>query len=201
MHGYLSSVEGVVNAVVRGDLHGARETAATLASAPPPVALPDAMTRHALALTTAARQAAAAPSVTHAAVSVGRALAACGACHRATGASPSLIGPHTPVILTGTAAHMVAHRHAVDRLMRGLFVPSDREWRDGARALSAAPLHARGVPRDPPLAPGDLRIEEAIHRLATEAAEAVAIDNRIRVFSTLLARCGDCHARLDHPPR
>jgi hypothetical protein len=90
---------------------------------------------------------------------------------------------------------MVAHQRATEQLLRGLVMPSTSEWLGGARALRAAPLHAAEPPRDPQLTAERLRIEEAVHRLAEEAAGAETPAARARVYATLLSRCADCHRR------
>jgi hypothetical protein len=54
-------------------------------------------------------------------------------------------------------------------------------------------LHARELPRDKKLTPELLRVEEAVHRIAEEAVAAETPESRTRVYSTLLARCADCH--------
>ena len=93
----------------------------------------------------------------------------------------------------GTVGHMLDHQRAIDQMLRGLIVPSQSEWMNGARGLRAAPLHARELPRDAKLAPALLRVEEAVHRLAEEAIGADTVAAKERVYSTLLTRCADCH--------
>jgi hypothetical protein len=115
---------------------------------------------------------------------------------------PAIASKEMPSV-GGTVGHMLEHQAAVNSLLRGLVVPSTSEWTQGARALRAAPLHAREAPRQPKLAPDLLRIEEAVHRLAEEAVAAESTQGRVRVYSTLLARCADCHSlhrRIWGPP-
>jgi cytochrome c2 len=202
MHDNFRAASAIQTAVIRGDLEALREPARELAALTIPPGLPDAATRHADALSAAARQALDAKHVTAAAVATGTLLAACGSCHRAVGTMPAVASKELPFV-GGTVGHMLEHQAAVNQMLRGLVVPSNSEWSKGARALRAAPLHARDVPRQPTLTPELLRVEEAVHRLAEEAVAAESTQNRVRVYSTLLARCADCHSlhrRIWGPP-
>jgi hypothetical protein len=186
MHEQLRAVTTLQAAVVRGDLEAVRAPALLLTRFALPAGLENAL-KHAQKINAEARAALAARDVTSAATATARMLAACGDCHRSVDTTPGLSTPGWPSI-GGTVGHMLDHQRAIDKLLRGLVIPSNREWLAGARALRAAPLHARDL--TPPL----LRVEEAIHRLAEEAVGAETTDNRVRIYSTLLARCADCHS-------
>lgn len=192
MHENLRAATLVQAGVVRGDLGAVRGPARSLSALAVPPGLPDAMTRHAVALRAAALRAADAPDITAAATATAAMLSACGTCHRAAGTMPTIPAAALPTV-GGTVGHMLEHQRAVEGLLRGLVIPSNSEWTQGARALRAAPLHARELPRDAGLTPELLRVEEAIHRLAEEAVAAELPESRVRVYGTLLSRCGDCH--------
>jgi hypothetical protein len=193
MHERLGKALVVQAAVSRGDLEAARRDARVLAALETPTGLPDIAGIHMKALTGAAARAANAATVVVAATASAEMLASCGACHRAFGTMPALAARETPKV-GGTVGHMLDHQRATDQLLRGLVVPSNEAWLQGARALRASPLHADGPPRNPRLAPELLRVEEAVHRLAEDAVAAEHVDSRVRVYSTLLSRCADCHS-------
>lgn len=192
MHEQLRAVSTLQAAVVRGDLEAVRAPALQLTKLTVPAGLEDAV-KHAQKINAEAEAALAAREPTAAATAIARMLAACGDCHRSVGTMPAVSTPDFPTV-GGTVGHMLDHQRAIDQLLRGLVIPSDREWQGGARALRAAPLHADKLPRDAKLTPQLLRVEEAVHRLAEDAIAAETTDNRVRVYSTLLARCADCHS-------
>jgi cytochrome c553 len=192
MHEALGDVIATQAAIVRGDLDAMRLHARRLTTLAPPSGLPESAHRHVQSINAAAHDAIAAATPAGAAMAAARMLAACGHCHRAVGTMPAVSSPRLPTV-GGTVGHMLEHQRAVDQLLRGLIVPSNQEWQTGARGLRASPLHARELPARAQLAPELLRVEEAVHRLAEDAVAAETADSRVRVYSTLLARCADCH--------
>jgi hypothetical protein len=202
MHENLRAASALQMAVIRGDLDAVREPARQLAALTVPAGLSDETAKAVRGVTAAAREALDSTQVTAAAIATANLLVACGTCHRAAGTMPAIASSKMPTV-GGTVGHMLEHQAAVNQLLRGLVVPSTSEWTQGARALRAAPLHAREAPREPKLAPELLRVEEAVHRLAEEAVAAESTQNRVRVYSTLLSRCADCHSlhrRVWGPP-
>jgi cytochrome c553 len=192
MHEHYQLVAVIQSAVTRGDLDAAREPARRLHDSPVPRGLPDAMTRHATAMTTAAGRVAAATTLTDAAHAAGTMLAACGTCHLATGSAPAMPDAPAPAV-GGLVGHMVDHQRAITQLQHGLMTPSTSDWTRGARALRAAPLHRADLPADSRSSTELKRVEDAVHRLAEEALSAELTATRVRVFSTLLSRCAECH--------
>ena len=90
---------------------------------------------------------------------------------------------------------MLEHQVAVQQLVEGLVVPSDATWRNGARALAAAPMNATELPVDAAVRRQLAPTEERLHRLATGAAEADDPFARAAFYGQLLAACADCHTR------
>jgi hypothetical protein len=193
MHERYRLVTTIQTAVTRGDLEAVREPARRLADASVPRGLPDRMTRHSTAMADAATRAASAATLSVAAHATASMLAACGSCHLDAGTRPAM-GDGVAPSVGGIVGHMIDHQRAIDRLQRGLITPSSSDWLQGARDLRAAPLHRAGLPRDPKLTEELQRVEEAVHRLAEDAVAAELTGTRVRVFSTLLARCADCHS-------
>jgi hypothetical protein len=193
MHEQYRQVMVVQSAVTRGDLEAVRAPARLLAAATTPRGLPDAMSRHAVAMTAAASQAATAPNLTGAAHATATMLSECGTCHLDAGTRPAISDTSTTAV-GGIVGHMIDHQRAIDQLQRGLMIPSSSDWIQGARGLRAAPLHRADLPPDPKLTGELRRVEEAVHRLAEDAVSAELTATRVRVFSTLLSRCADCHS-------
>jgi hypothetical protein len=193
MHEHYQLVVLIQSAVTRGDLDAAREPARRLHDSPVPRGLPDAMTRHATAMAAAARRVAAATTLTDAAHAVGTMLAACGTCHVATGTRPAMSDSSAPAV-DGLVGHMIDHQRAITQLQRGLMTPSSVDWTQGARGLRAAALRRTDLSPDSSSSAELKRVEDAVHRLAEEALSAELTVTRVRVFSTLLARCAECHS-------
>jgi cytochrome c553 len=192
MHQRYRAVSIVQAALVRGDVTAVNPSARTLSQSEVPPGLPESASKHAMAMRDAARDASVATNVAAAAAATATMLATCGSCHRSVGTMPAPSSVNLPAV-GGTVGHMLDHQRAIDRMLRGLVVPSESEWMNGARGLRAAPLHARELPRDAKLTPALLRVEEAVHRLAEEAVGADTVAAKVRVYGTLLARCAECH--------
>lgn len=192
MHDQYQLVGVIQNAITRGDLDAARAPARSLAAAPTPRGLPDAMARHADAMTAAARRAADAPGLVEAAYATATMLSECGICHVDAGTRPAMSDTEAPAV-GGIVGHMIEHQRAINQLQRGLVTPSTSDWIQGARALRASPLHRADLPSDRKITGELRRVEESVHRLAEEAVAAELTATRVRVFSTLLSRCADCH--------
>jgi cytochrome c553 len=153
-----------------------------------------ASSRPLAALADGARKVAQSRTILAAAIETAGMLSACGRCHRAAGVTPAFPAPSQPVA-TGLTGHMQEHQVAVRQLVEGLVVPSDAAWRNGARALAAAPLNATELPVDAALRRQLAPTEERLHRLATGAAESDDPFARAAFYGQLLAACADCHTR------
>jgi hypothetical protein len=179
-------------AVIRGDLAAARREALRLAA----IATAPDMAPGSPALTTAfgdaARAAADAQTLAQAGADVARVAAACGACHRSSGVHAALrTSPASR--LGGVVGHMKEHELAADQLHAALVEPSDEQWRQGAEALTAAPLKRSLLPRDPHLTDAVFAAEQRTHDLAARAAGATTLAERVEIYGRLLAACADCH--------
>jgi hypothetical protein len=184
----------VHEAVIRGDLPAARESASRLASPESPGALPEGWAPYVAVMHEAARRTAAASSVLEAAMGTAAMLKTCGDCHRGVGTMPAapLDAPGSAV--RGVVGHMLAHQHAADQMLQGLVVPSSTLWRAGAAGLSTPPLASADLPRDAKLGPEAKASEGRIHVLAGQAGRVDEPGARAVFYAQILARCADCHA-------
>ncbi len=187
------------DAVIRGDRAAvgpaARALAEQVAESQSGSQTP-ASSRPLAALAEGARRVARASSVLEAAVETAGVLSACGRCHRASAVTPAFPAPAQPVA-AGLSGHMLEHQAAVRQLVEGLVAPSDATWRNGARALAAAPLNAMDLPVNSAVRTELAPTEERLHRLAAGAADANDPFARAAFYGQLLAACADCHTRYE----
>jgi len=181
------------DAVIRADLEGVRAPAQWLAEHPqedlPVSALP-----HIGEMQRVAAEVAAASDLSQAARGLGRLAAACGGCHTAVDATPTLMAAvprGEDNTLTGS---MRKHYRAADLLYRGLVVPSTHSWNLGAEALTADPATLdlkRGATPQP-------EIEELAQRLRDLGVQARKVEDpksRSEIYGQMLETCSECHKR------
>lgn len=179
--------------IVRGDVAAlgpaAREWLAEIDRTPWPAnaAAPvDAMRR-------AAREVASATQLGTAASAMGRVLAECGTCHRATGVMPAT--PLAPLHhVGGIVGHMLDHQRALTHLLEGLVVPSASVWRHGAESLQVAPLQDNRLPPDRDEIAALKALERQVHDLGGRAAAADTAETRAEIYGELVGSCARCHA-------
>jgi cytochrome c553 len=188
---HFQDVTAVHEAVIRGDLEGARIAAAALAKRDVTGSPATAANRD--ALKSLAGRVAASPDLAAAAAATGLMLGACGDCHRASGAMPVPSVPDRPA-LGQTVGHMLDHQRAADQLMQGLVVPSSTLWNQGAQTLRTAPLSTGKLPKDPKLTSDIAAGEQRIHQLADQAAGTSEPQARATIYGQMLGACANCHA-------
>jgi hypothetical protein len=181
-------------AVTRGDLAAIAISAQALTQYPEPPGANDRTSRYVAAIRQTAAAAAVAPNIVAAATTTALMLNACGQCHLAIGARPTLPLRPEPE-LGGVVGHMLAHRRAADQMFQGLVLPSHALWRDGTRAFAVAALHGSDLPVSAAERRQLTQTEERMHRLATDAAQATDLRARANFYGQLLAGCADCHHR------
>ena len=183
------------DAVIRADLEGVRAPAKWLAEHPqedlPVSALP-----HIAEMQRLAADVAAAPDLPQAARGLGRLAAACGACHTAVDATPTLMAALPRGEDNTLSGSMRKHYRAADLLYRGLVVPSSHSWNLGAEALSADPA-TLDVKRGATPQPEIEALAQRLRDLATQARKAEDPKSRSEIYGQMLETCSDCHKRQD----
>jgi cytochrome c553 len=181
------------DAIIRADLEAVRAPAKWLAEHTqedlPPSALP-----HIGEMQRLAADVAAASDLSHAALGLGRLAAACGACHTAVDATPTLMAALPRGEDNTLSGRMRKHYRAADLLYRGLVVPSTHSWNLGAEALSADPATLdlkRGVTPQPEIE----ALAQRLHDLAEHAGNAQDPKSRSEIYAQMLETCSDCHKR------
>jgi cytochrome c553 len=183
------------DAVIRADLEAVRAPAKWLAEHPqedlPLSARPQIGEMQRLAA-----EVAAASDLSQAALGLARLAAACGACHTAVEATPTLIAALPRGEDNSLTGRMRKHYRAADLLYRGLVVPSTHSWNLGAEALSADPASLdlkRGATPDPEVE----ALGQRLHDLAEQAGKAEDPKSRSELYGQMLGTCSECHKRQD----
>lgn len=133
-----------------------------------------------------------AASLDDAAAAVGKAGAACGACHAAEEARPWVSDPSArPSPQWSEGQQMSLHRWAMDWMWVGLVSDDDEAWSRGASELDNRPLLFRFSSIDDASA-GRTELEQQVHDLAKYATLSEA-DMRGEVFGMLVSTCSQCH--------
>lgn len=192
MSAHFAEVGAVHEAVIRGDLAGAKAAAAALA-AREFTGLPEKTATHRQAMKALAERVASATDVAMAAAGTAAMLGACGECHRTAGVLPAPALPQRPVV--GQAVgHMLDHQRAADHLMQGLVIPSSTLWNQGAQGLRVAPLSRGQLPKDPRLTAEVAAGEQRVHALGDEAAGTSEPQARAAIYGKVISTCASCHS-------
>lgn len=180
------------DALVRGDVSGARRAARELARAE---AEPRLRGAHLDAMRTAARAVASSAELDATALAFGEVALACGTCHRAMGVAIEQPEPPRPRG-DDPRARMQQHLWAADRLWEGLALPDERRFAAGAAALAEAPLHPATGATAQTVAPEVRAIADRVRELAREGRAASDGATRARAYGAVLGTCADCHRRV-----
>ena len=183
------------DAIIRADLEAVRAPAQWLAEHPqedlPPSALP-----HIGEMKRIAGEVASASDLSHAALGLARLAAACGGCHTAVDATPTLMAALPQGEDNTLTGRMRKHYRAADLLYRGLVVPSTHSWNLGAEALSADPATLdlkRGATPQPDIE----TLAQRLHDLAEHARKVEDPKSRSEIYGQMLETCAECHKRQD----
>jgi hypothetical protein len=199
MQGHDKHGDAMRDAMVRGDLDGARGEAKVLAEMR--VAGPTSgLFRHLLgAMKDAAAQAAGASDLKGAGHDVAMVAKTCGDCHQAFGRPGTIVGqPAAPA--SGVRASMQRHQWAAEQLWEGIVVPSDEAWSAGALALADAPLAPEELTPGKSPAPRVGELAQTVHDLGRRAGAVERVDVRADLYGQMLGTCADCHRRLGGGP-
>ncbi len=190
MTDHFTRVHDIEEAVIRGDLEAAAEPAKWLQSHVTMEGLPAGSEPFISEMRNAASAVASTDAVGNAAVATATMLATCGKCHAATGATPKMPEVMPPPAAEGTAGHMREHQYAVDLMSEGLEGPSDDLWKQGAKALTAAPLAGADLPEVPK---NVAEMETRVHALADRALNASDTGARTAIYGEIVGDCASCH--------
>jgi hypothetical protein len=189
MEDHFTRVRAVEEAVIRGDLEGAKVPAQWIADHQETAGLPAGTEAKVTAVKDAAKSVATAADIPAAAKGAAELVGACGDCHVAAN-----VKAHMPLVMLGEAKpgkamHMAEHQQAVDMLYRGLVAPSDADWTKGAEALKTAALGAKEMPE----AKDAIAAEKNVHKIAEAASKAADRQAKVAAYGELIGGCATCH--------
>lgn len=194
MHNQLGKVTIVQQAVIRGDLETAAVPAKWMADHQEVAGFPANTASYIVDMKKFAANVAGAKDIKGAATATTMMVSYCGGCHVAAQVKPAFPDLPKPVLVTGTAAHMLEHQWAVDLMYQGLAEPSDELWTKGVDALKAAPLSAADLPKDTSLTAEIVANEKRIHEQAGKALKTSDMGSRVALYSDVLSECATCHS-------
>lgn len=191
MQAHFEEVMVLHDAIARGDLQAARSEAAILAERSPAVPMPPGASAFQGALAKLAREAAKAPAIESAALTVAEMLGTCGQCHEAMHVRAA-VPTGKDIKVGGLVGHMLLHQHGSDALIEGLVGPSDSQWGEGVRTFASPKIADEMVPGR--LTRKMRESETALAVLAGRAAQAHRTRDRVEIYGQILATCGNCHS-------
>lgn len=192
------------DAVVRGDLDGARAAAKWLAESTDPVEGMgerwDVRIGEMRAVSLSISQASDVPT---AAAGVADLAATCGSCHLDLGKGPTYGVGEPPPVGEGVKAHMARHQWAADRFWEGLTGPNEEAWLKASEVMKDDALVAHS--EDEGVA-GTVTVAsqphaEQVHRIGASAAAAGSLAEKSEIYGELLATCAGCHAITGGGPK
>jgi cytochrome c553 len=175
---HFGKVRELEDAIVRGDLETAKETAQWIAEHQEAAGLPAGTEGYVTATKNAARAVAASSSLGNAGVAAAFAVAACGECHTAVKITAKMPDVSVPPTRQGVAAAM--------------FVPSETLWKQGAGVLQGSPLRENDLTKVPEEI---VASETRVHDLARRADQAADAGSKIAIYGELIGGCASCHGK------
>ena len=182
-------------ALILGDLSGAKQAAERLARTDYAHALPPAWMPWVMKLQQEANELTLAGDLHSASLSLARIALVCGECHELRDAGPTQ--PRAKPMPwedppESFDARMERHQLGMQQMWDGLVLPSEQAFRSGTVTITRAPLRAPERAEASVESSLHARIEE-IRALAKDARRATSYEERGRVYGELLSRCADCH--------
>lgn len=200
MQDHFDLVLAARNAVIRGDLEGARSALESLAEHPTAEGLPEGWEPYVAELRTRAGEATVG-NAEQAGRAVAIVAAQCGVCHAANGATlPVDLSPPPPE--GGTKGHMARHVWAVGRMWDSIVAPNPAAWEWAARVLDEDGNLTevdRGAGVEP-LSDETRVYAERVHKLADAGMRSTSSSARAELYGQVVASCAECHTRLGVDP-
>ena len=197
MHERFQLLTEARDAVVRGDLHPARNWAGLLIDLEDDGALKKKNKQFMVQLRSAAAAIELARDLPSAAHALGQTAAACGACHTDLKRGPKLgMISEIPPPDWDQGENMLLHRWAMHWMWLGLIKGDDAAWTRGAKELTETPLEFRFGEEMPVYLQ---ELEQRVYDLAGKALEARDVQ-RGPLMGQLIATCSECHQKLEAGP-
>jgi cytochrome c553 len=193
MRAHFTHVAEIRDAIIRSDLAGVRPPATWL-STQVQEGLPLSAQPHVGEMQRIAAEVAAAEGLPQAAGGMARLAAACGNCHVAVKANPTLLAVIPKAEDETLKGRMRKHYRAAEHLYRGLVVPSSHSWQLGVEALSGNPVDLELTKSGEP-SPEIRALARQLVDLAQKAGSADSQGARWPLYGQMLTTCAACHSR------
>ncbi|MFC1791919.1 hypothetical protein ACFL0I_05620 [Gemmatimonadota bacterium] len=193
MYAHFDRAGEVHDALVRGNLEGARAGALWLAEHQENRRLPEGSDVMGALMKDQASRVGAASNLEEAASATAHMGRACGDCHRRNEVNPRFLVGTAPPAGTGSKAEMALHVWASERMWEGLVGPEDYAWKAGAGALKEGWLHPSDLVANPRDATRLREITQRVYSLGSEAEACTDPGERADLYGKFLTTCIDCH--------
>jgi len=193
MYAHFDQTQAVHDALVRGNMEGAKAGALWLATHQDTRRLPEGSDRYSAIMREQATQVSKASGLQDAAMAAALMASACGDCHREYSVAPRFLMGAPPPGGSGAKAEMALHVWASERMWNGLVGPDDFAWSSGAAALKTGWLSPQEVVTDPTTGEKVRQLVRQVYDLGTQAEQASDPHARAGVYGNFLATCIDCH--------
>jgi cytochrome c553 len=197
MHLNLAGVATTHEAIVRGDLAGARAAAKVVAAAPRIERIPEPWIDFQVAMRLEAAKFGEVDTLEAAAKGAVALAGKCAACHEFVAVGPRFYAKSPPLDRGDLASHMAVHAWGADLMWKGLLSADTDVYTKGALALgeSSSAWHADdGV--DPTVA----ALGRAVHDAGAAGAGASSPDERAAAYASALTTCAACHEKVGASP-
>ncbi|MFT5682939.1 MAG: hypothetical protein ACI8RZ_003863 [Myxococcota bacterium] len=174
-------------AIIVGDLDAANAAGQQVADRWPLEHLPDTARVDEVVLVQNAQALAEASSIEGAAAAFGRMSVACGSCHAAQGASPSLPAPAPPPQSEAINEQMQRYHWAAERMWQGLVLPSQDALDEARAALAGSTAFSPEWSLDTLHLPADV-LAAALSDIGSSPGTNPGSD-----YGMLLMTCAACH--------
>jgi hypothetical protein len=193
MRDHFTAITRANDAVIRGDIAGARDAFGLLATIETPGTAAVTTEPFLSVIRDAASRRPRIRALTDASTETVRLLMQCGGCHAANRVTPI---PAARPIGTGAdmSRHMGEYLRGVDGLLRGLVIPSNSEWRQGAARLATVDMPAEAWPDNPLLTERRDSAPRRIRYWADRALTTSSPYGRANIYASIVEICGTCHA-------
>lgn len=185
------------NALIRGDLGGARVTAARMESLAVPD-VPEPWQPHVAKMRSAMADLADAEDEEAAGQKLAALAKACSDCHAEVGGGPRADAKAAREATSPPDTHMKQHLWVADRMWLGLIAPDSELFTGSATYLAESELHQLGKEGavDEELA----TLEQQVHELAATQGKTTDRGEQAVLYGHMITNCARCHAKAGVTP-
>ena len=198
MHGNLGGVLAMHNAVIMGDLEGARAGARSVATSPRIEGIPEPWLEYQVAMRTRAAEFSEVTTLKEAASGAVQLGQQCAACHGFLSVGPGFYATPAPPESGEMSEYMQHHAWASDLLWKGLLAPDPDLYTKGALALGEVIEVPPALDESPD--PKVVELASEVHALGAQAAGASTERERGETYRDMIVTCAQCHEHVGVRP-